>query len=80
MTMQRDKRSSAQGRTIAKRRRMCGLTQHALADAARMPVSRIVFIETGRTDPAPSELDAIRAALRQRLKEVNKEVRAEVCV
>lgn len=52
-------------RGIARKRRMVGLTQHQLAAAVGIPVGRVVFIETGRTEPMPEELDKIRSVLRK---------------
>ena len=79
MTMRRDKLMNAQGRTIAKRRRAVGLTQHQLSDLTGIAAMRICFIETDRCVALPDELDRIRQALRQRLKQVNKEVGAAAC-
>lgn len=57
-------------RWIARRRKMCGLTQHALAEATGIAVSRIVFAETGRLDLEPTEIETIRNVLRQRARKV----------
>jgi hypothetical protein len=40
---------------LGKKRRMVGLTQHELARLTGIPVSRIVFVETGRLDLEPDE-------------------------
>jgi predicted transcriptional regulator len=53
---------------IAKKRRMVGLTQHQLADETGIPVSRVVFAETGRIELEPEELDRVRDVFRQRAK------------
>ena len=53
-------------RGIARRRKMCGLTQHELAQRAGIPVSKIVWIETCRAGPEPDELARIRRALKER--------------
>lgn len=58
------------GRSLAKRRRMTGLTQHDLARLTGIPVSRIAFAETGRLDLEPQEVDKIRTSLRKRAKTV----------
>jgi hypothetical protein len=61
-------------RALARRRKMLGLTQHALAQAASISVERLVFHETGRALLLPDELDRVRNVLRCRLREVNREV------
>lgn len=79
MTMQRDKAIRAQGRTLARKRRAVGLTQHQIADLTGIAAMRICFIETDRCVATPDELDRIRHALKTRLREVNKEVGAAAC-
>lgn len=62
--------SHQQGRTLARKRRAIGLTQHQLAAATSIPINKIVYIETGRAVPLPSELDAIRSVLKKRARQV----------
>ncbi len=57
------------GRGLARKRKMTGATQHQIAQATGIAVNRIVFIETGRCDPKPSELDAIRKVLKRRAQQ-----------
>jgi predicted transcriptional regulator len=57
-------------RGIALRRRMRGLTQHDLARLTGIPVSKIVWIETGRADAEPGEVEKIPHVLRARAKKV----------
>jgi transcriptional regulator with XRE-family HTH domain len=56
----------SQGRTIAKKRRLLGLTQHQVAQAVGIGVNRLVFFETGRCTLLPEELDSIRSVLKKR--------------
>lgn len=63
------------GRTLAKRRRMLGATQHDIARATGLSINRVVFIETGRVVPEPEELDRIRHALRKRARKIVHEMR-----
>jgi predicted transcriptional regulator len=55
-----------QFRTIAKRRRELGMTQHNLADASGVLFSRIKYAETGRLILEPHEIERLRDALRRR--------------
>jgi predicted transcriptional regulator len=57
-----------QGRSLATKRRMLGMTQHMLAHRARIPINRLVFAETGRIDLRPDELDRVRTVFRDRAK------------
>jgi hypothetical protein len=58
----------SEGRTIAKRRRMLGLTQHELCRATNMGLNRLVFFETGRCELLPEEIDSIRTVLKKRAR------------
>jgi predicted transcriptional regulator len=58
------------GKTISRRRRLVGLTQHALAKKSRVPVQKITFAETGRAELTPEELNRIWSALRVRAQKV----------
>ena len=60
------KRTSHDGRTLAKRRRMCGATQHDISREADIPINRLVFAETGRLSLEPDELERVRHVLRKR--------------
>jgi predicted transcriptional regulator len=62
------------GRTLAKKRRMVGMTQHEVAELANVSLTRIVYGETGRLDLEPEEVARVRQVLRQRLKQVVAEV------
>jgi DNA-binding XRE family transcriptional regulator len=55
-------------RSLAERRRMCGLTQHQMARETGIPIGRIVFAETGRTELTPAELTRIKSVLKQRVQ------------
>jgi predicted transcriptional regulator len=66
--------SNGSYRGLGKKRRMVGLTQHDLARLTGIPVSRIVFVETGRLDLEPDELISIRRVLKQRARQVAKDV------
>ena len=61
---------SCEHRALARKRRDVGMTQHALAEKSGIPFSRIVYAETGRIILEPTEVDRIRAVLRQRGKQV----------
>ena len=56
----------SQGRTISKKRKLVGLTQHSLAQASGVNVQRITFFETGRLALDPDEIERIRKALKTR--------------
>jgi transcriptional regulator with XRE-family HTH domain len=56
----------SEGRTISKKRKLVGLTQHSLAVATGIDVQRITYAETGRLLLEPQELDRIRKALKSR--------------
>lgn len=64
------------GKGLARRRRMLGWTQHELSRRIGVSVERVVYIETDRTVPTADELQRIRTAFRQRLREVNRQVAA----
>jgi hypothetical protein len=55
-----------EGRGIAKKRRLLGMTQHQISQATGIGVNRIVFFETGRCLLLPEEIDTIRSVLRKR--------------
>jgi predicted transcriptional regulator len=63
-------------RALARKRRDVGMTQHALAEKTGIPFSRIVYHETGRIILDATELDKIRAVLRQRGRQVAAQVGA----
>jgi predicted transcriptional regulator len=64
------RKQTNEGRTLSKRRKLCGLTQHALAEQSGVNVQRITFAETGRIALDDSELNRIRVALKQRAQKV----------
>jgi transcriptional regulator with XRE-family HTH domain len=64
------KGTPSEGRTISKRRKMVGLTQHSLAMDSGVNVQRITAAETGRTILTDDELLRIRKTLRQRAQKV----------
>jgi transcriptional regulator with XRE-family HTH domain len=77
--MFRDKNRNNQhneGRTISRKRRMVGLTQHSLAEASGVNVQRITYFETGRLLLEPQELDRIRKALKNRAQKAMDTVSA----
>jgi len=53
-------------KTLARKRRLLGLTQHNVAQEANIPINRIVFAETGRVSLEDDELDRIRTVFRRR--------------
>jgi len=53
-------------RTLGKKRRMLGMTQHDLSRQTDIPVGRIVFAETGRADYTEAERERVRTAFRRR--------------
>ncbi len=53
-------------RNLAKRRHLCGLTQHQLAEVSGVPLSRISYAESGRVTLELEELDRIASALKRR--------------
>jgi predicted transcriptional regulator len=55
-------------KSIAKRRRELGLTQHSLASSARVLFSRLKYAETGRLVLEPQEVERLRDALRRRAR------------
>jgi transcriptional regulator with XRE-family HTH domain len=55
-----------EGRTISRKRKLVGLTQHSLAQASGVNVQRISFAETGRITLEPEEINRIRKALKNR--------------
>ena len=57
-----------EGRGLARKRKMVGLTQHQLAKDANVLLSRLIFAETGRTILEPSEIDRIRKVLRNKAR------------
>ena len=59
-----------EGRNVAKRRRLCGLTQYDLARETDISPTRLAYFETGRVLLFPFELNRIRAAPRRRAKAV----------
>jgi predicted transcriptional regulator len=60
----------SEARTISKKRRMVGLTQHSLAIESKVNVQRITGFETGRISLEPDELLRIRKTLRARASKV----------
>jgi transcriptional regulator with XRE-family HTH domain len=54
-----------EGRSLARKRRQLGLTQHDLARAVGISVNRLVFAETGRVTLEPETLHKIRHVLRK---------------
>lgn len=55
---------------LKKQRRMLGMTQHQLADAARIAPGRIAFWETGRVRLKTEELQRVKDALARRRQKV----------
>jgi DNA-binding XRE family transcriptional regulator len=53
------------GRSLARKRRQLGLTQHDLAKAVGISVNRLVFAETGRVLLDSETMHKIRHALRK---------------
>jgi predicted transcriptional regulator len=53
------------GRSLARKRKSVGLTQHQLAAAAGLSVAKIAFVETGRASLEPDELHRIRKVLKK---------------
>ncbi len=53
-------------KSLGKKRKMVGLTQHQVAEQSGVPLSRVVFAETGRIVLEPEELDRIRNVFRER--------------
>lgn len=62
------RRQPHQGRTLANRRRLLGLTQHDVSQQARIPINRIVFAETGRCDLEPEEVERVWDVFRKRAR------------
>ncbi|HLV96637.1 MAG TPA: helix-turn-helix transcriptional regulator [Candidatus Acidoferrales bacterium] len=60
--------------TLKKQRRMCGLSQKALAERSGILYSRITFAETGRRMLTKEELRRYREVLRERLREISRKV------
>jgi transcriptional regulator with XRE-family HTH domain len=65
-----------EGKTIGKKRKLVGLTQHSLAVATGIDVQRITYFETGRLLLEPQELDRIRKALKNRAQKAMDAVSA----
>jgi predicted transcriptional regulator len=63
------KRKQHEGRSLGKKRKMLGLTQHDLARQANLSVNRIVFAETGRICLEPDEIDRVRGVFRKRARQ-----------
>jgi predicted transcriptional regulator len=74
--MFQNKQHASAGRTIGKKRRMVGLTQHHLARESKVPVQRITYFETGRLLLEPDEIDRIRKALKNRAQKAMDSVSA----
>lgn len=72
MTLRKDKMQG--GRTLARKRRAVGLTQHDVARLTGISPNRIAFAETDRLILLPSELDSIRAVLKERARTVQREM------
>ena len=66
------RRHCSPAQSLAKKRRALGLTQHQLSELTNIPVARIVFAETSRTDLTPDELDRIRDAFKSRMRQVRE--------
>lgn len=69
-------KQQSEGRTISRKRKLVGLTQHSLALAANVDVQRITYAETGRLSLEPGELDRIRTALKRRAQKAMDAVSA----
>jgi hypothetical protein len=65
-----------EGRGIAKKRRLLGLTQHQVSQATGIGVNRLVFFETGRATLLPDEIDTIRSVFRKRAQKAMDAVSA----
>lgn len=65
-------RKPGAGRSLARRRKALGLTQQRLGQMAGIHEQTIALIETDRRPGTPEQLEAIRAVLKQRLREVNR--------
>ncbi len=57
-------------RNLARKRKALGLTQHALAEASGVPVSRITYSETGRLRLTDEELEKISEVFKARAQRV----------
>jgi hypothetical protein len=66
----------ASDRSLGRKRRMLGLTQHALSREANVLLSRLIYAETGRITLEQDELDRIRHVFRQRAKKAMELVSA----
>jgi predicted transcriptional regulator len=53
-------------KTLSRKRKLLGLTQHNVAQEANIPINRLVFAETGRVTLEQDELDRIRTVFRRR--------------
>lgn len=53
---------------LRKARRKLYVTQHDLSKAAKIPMNRLVYFETGRISLTPSERNAVLAVLRQSVR------------
>lgn len=56
------------GRSLARKRKLLGLTQHEVARQADIPINRVVFAETSRIILEPDELDRIRGVFKRRVQ------------
>ena len=55
-------------RTLGKKRKLCGLTQHDVARQANVPLQRLTYAETGRIDLEPDERERIKNVFRNRVR------------
>jgi hypothetical protein len=65
---QKGNSSAGSDRGLARKRRLCGLTQHAVAQQANVPLQRITYAETGRIDLEPDERERIKNVFRNRVR------------
>jgi hypothetical protein len=75
------RRTQHEGRTLANKRRMVGLTQHQLSKEADVVLSRLIFCETGRsqlTDPMSELLESVNAVRIQLYGEIERTNRKEI--
>jgi predicted transcriptional regulator len=63
-------------KTLKKYRRMVGLTQHEVSSLSSIPLSRIVYAETGRIKLRREEVAAIKSVIQQRATKIAAELSA----
>ena len=56
------------GRSLARKRRSVGLTQHQVSHAAGIPINKLVYVETGRASLEPNEMERVRKVLERQAR------------